>query len=789
MSVHRAAWAVGLALSLSSLHAPARTLRVEGVGDAQMKALAPILGHVDWHPERRLLRTESTPELRAALRRLRLHWQVEADTSFELRAAQAKSIGGYACYRTVEETATWAAQVVAQHPQLARVVDIGDSWQKAAGSGGYDLQVLRLTADNGLADKPVMLVVSGLHAREYAPVEVLSRFAQRLVTGYGHDPDVTWMLDHQQFHFLLQANPDGRKRAESQSGGSGSNAQRKNMDSGYCASGRLGVDLNRNFAFVWGQYGGSSGMACEDTFRGPSAASEPETQAISNYARTLFPDRRGPALTDAAPVDTAGLFLDLHSYSRLVLWPWGMLDQPAPNGPALETLGRRFAWFNGHTPQQAIDLYATDGTSDGLGYGELGVASYAFELGTQFFQNCASFERDVAVGNLAALEYGARVLRAPYQWAAGPTASAVRVVPDLALPGESVQFTGVLDDRGFNQGNGGTQPVQAIASARVYSTALPWVSGAAFTAAQAADGSFDAPVESVQINLFAPVESGRQQIYLRGADAGGALGPPAAAFLTVAPRSSLAFLSGRVSSRVDGAAIAGATVRAGDWSSATLSDGLYQRRLPAGLHDLEVSAPGFETLSSTGFLAVGDSAPQQDFALYALCTVAAQDAESGLAGWTTQVLSGAMTWGTQTVAGGNRVWTESPLGSYGNNLDTALVSPVMNLADAEQLELGFSSRCDTESGWDFGIVEMRRDAASPWLEIYRCSGDPVVRQIALGLDSFAGATAAQLRFRFTSDNISTQDGWQVDDIVLRGASATCRATQNLADPLFRDGYE
>ena len=64
----------------------------------------------------------------------------------------------------------------------------------------------------------------------------------------------------------------------------------------------------------------------------------------------------------------------------------------APNGPALQTLGRKFAYFNNYTPEQAIGLYPTDGTTDDFGYGDLGVASYTFELGTAFFQDCSTFE-------------------------------------------------------------------------------------------------------------------------------------------------------------------------------------------------------------------------------------------------------------------------------------------------------------------------------------------------------------------------------------------------------------
>lgn len=777
---------LGLVLA-SSLSA--QTIEVHGVNQEALKALAPVLGHADYRATRRLLRTEHTPELEAMLRGLGLRWSrmdVSGGTAVD------KSIGGFACYRTVAETQAWMDQLQAQYPGLVQLIDIGDSWRKTAGLGGADLQVLKLTAPGGAPGKPRMFVMAGVHAREFAPVEVLSRFAQALLEGYGVDADATWMLDHQEFHFLLQSNPDGRVRAESQSGtGSGGTAQRKNMDSGYCGSGRLGVDINRNFPFEWGAHGGSSSAACEDTFRGPVAASEPETQAITGYVRSIFPDRRGPALTDAAPADTSGLFMDLHSYSRLVLWPWGFVEQPAPNGAALETLGRRFAWFNGHTPQQSIDLYATDGTSDGPPYGELGVSSFVFEMGSQFFESCASFEQSVVPGNLAALDYAARIVRAPYRWPAGPSSTQVRVLPDLAVPGESLQLSARIDDSAISQLNNGTQPVHAIAAAHAHLDTPPWTPGVTGLALQAADGAFDSPAETAQLAMVAPAIAGRHLLYVQGSDSSGAEGPPAAAFLHVAERAQLAFFSGMVRSRATGGGLQGAVLQAGPWSSRSDASGAYARRLPAGQWTFEVSAPGHESLTLE-VAAVGGASPQQDFALHALCPRASQDAENGAQGWTTQQLSGALAWGIQSPASGgppSRVWTESPAGNYSNNLNTVLQSPPLDLSGDAQVELRFSSRCNTEAGFDHGLVEVRPDAGATWSEVFRCSGETDTRTVTVDLSTLAGRNAAQVRFRFTSDGGAVADGWWVDDILVRASGPICRAGQQGSDTLLQDGFE
>jgi hypothetical protein len=76
----------------------------------------------------------------------------------------------------------------------------------------------------------------------------------------------------------------------------------------------IGVDLNRNLDIVWGttpsipgQPAQTSCNPCSDVFVGPSAFSEPETRNVKY-------------LLDTYRIDC---FADVHSYSELVLYPWG----------------------------------------------------------------------------------------------------------------------------------------------------------------------------------------------------------------------------------------------------------------------------------------------------------------------------------------------------------------------------------------------------------------------------------------------------------------------------------
>ena len=458
------------------------------------------------------------------------------DAANAQRAAGSAEVGvnaipGYSCYETVEETFAAAQQMAASRPGLATWIDAGDSWQKSTGSGGYDMGVLKLTNAAIAGPKPKLFVTSAIHAREYVTAPVALAFARWLFDGYGTNADATWILDHHEVHLLLQTNPDGRKKAEA------GLSWRKNTNTAYCGanSNNRGADLNRNFSFSWNSTNGqgSSGNQCDLTYRGPSAASEPETRAVEAYIRSLYADQRGPGQNDPAPATTSGIHIDLHSYSQLVLWPWGTTTQPAPNGAALQTLGRRFAFFNGYFPEQSIGLYPTDGTSDGPSYGELGVAAYTFEMGTSFFQDCTSYTNTIKPANLNALIYAAKVVRAPYQLPAGPEVTSVTLGSNGVPAGTPVALTASATDTRFSTANG-SEPVQAVSQVLAYVDVPPWSPGASPVALTPADGAFDTPTETARATLATTgLANGRHTVFVQAVDASGAAGPVSATFLDI----------------------------------------------------------------------------------------------------------------------------------------------------------------------------------------------------------------------------------------------------------------
>lgn len=704
---------------------------------------------------------------------------------------QRSGIPGYPCYRTVEETFTAAEDLVAAHPDLAEWLDVGDSWEKLTPGGlpGYDMRVLHLTnrafagTPTGTTPphgKPRLLITASIHAREYTPAELATRFAEWLLAGYGSDADATWLLDEHDIYVMLHTNPDGRKHAEN------GEYWRKNTDQDYCGatSSDRGADLNRNFDYQWGCCGGSSPNQCDTTYRGPTPASEPEALAVQGLMRAIFPDQKGPAATDPVAADATGVYIDLHSAGGQVLWPWGFTYGAAPSGAALQTLGRRFAYFNGYEPDQSVGLYPTDGTTTDFAYGDLGLAGYTFELGTLFFQDCGSFENTIVPGNVPALVYAAKVARAPYLTPGGPVTTVVTLsTGSVAAPGDLVTIDARVDDDRFSTANG-TEPTQAISAAELYVDEPPWREPPPSPIAMnPADGAFDGTTEAVTVELDTTgFALGRHLLYVRGEDRSGAWGAVGAALLWLLDPATSPHIAGFVTDASNGDPVA-ATITSGPFS--TTSDrvtGAYDLMVPEGTYDLVVSADGYAIATLTGVPATGTGTTTRNVALAPFVDLLFDDVESGNLGWTAD-----SPWGITASASHSpaHAWTDSPDGNYADYADVSLTSAVLDLASVTGVSLELWNHYELEPGYDYGHVEVSTDGGGSWSAAASVNGfseDPWER-LEVALPMLDGVAAARLRFRLDTDRSQTFDGWYVDDIRLRGVDPAGFVL------LFQDGFE
>ncbi len=444
-------------------------------------------------------------------------------------------------------------------PQLTEVFDYGRSHCLVEGGcvtlggdtlPGFPLRALRVTNElvpgsstiNGTTItrgiKPIFILIANIHAREITTPEIAMRYLETLLDEYDSEADISWLVDHHEIWVIPTVNPDGHwlvELGENPDYGSLPFYQRKNAQNDGnndgepdCAIwppasfGQYGIDLNRNHSFGWGPPGSSS-EPCDLTFRGLSAASEPEVASLEDLIRALIPDQRGASLTAPAPDDTTGLLITLHSYSNLVLWPWGNLESLAPNYVGLKAIGDKFATYNGYLSCQPVYcLYLTNGSSDDWAYGELGIPAFTFELGDEFMPPYAEIDNRQWPDNAPALFYAAKIARTPYLTAHGPDSLSLVV----SGSGSPLTITATIDDRD----NGGN-----IVASGVYSVDTPpWQDNIVLTPLLPVDGVFDAAVEEVIGSLnTSNLLSGRHVLFIQGTDTAGNTGAISAEYFEV----------------------------------------------------------------------------------------------------------------------------------------------------------------------------------------------------------------------------------------------------------------
>jgi len=218
---------------------------------------------------------------------------------------------------------------------------------------GRPIYYVRIANDSVPGDKPKVLYTGMIHAREPITMQHLVFFMYYIMENYDSDPSIKYLVDNAELYLVPVVNPDGYL-FNIQTNPNGGGMWRKNRRLN--AGGSFGVDLNRNFGFMWGYDNiGSSPTPTSETFRGTAPFSEPETQAIRNLCLAL-------------PFTSA---LNYHSFSNLLLYSWGYITSTTPDDNILRRHGRILTSDNGYAyGVVSLLLYTVNGGSDDWMYGE-----------------------------------------------------------------------------------------------------------------------------------------------------------------------------------------------------------------------------------------------------------------------------------------------------------------------------------------------------------------------------------------------------------------------------------
>jgi carboxypeptidase T len=270
-------------------------------------------------------------------------------------------------YHNYAETNAAVANTLATYPNLVSRTVIGQSYE------GRDIVALKVSDNVGTdEDEPEVLFTAHQHAREHLTVEMALYLLDELTSEYGTDSHITDLVDSREIWIVPDLNPDG---GEYDIRGGDYAGWRKNRQPN-TGSSAVGTDLNRNWPYKWGCCGGSSGSPSSETYRGRSAGSSPEVQAVLDFVATRVVGGKQQITTN----------IDFHTFSELVLWPFGYtFDDTAPGmtteeAETFRTLGEQMADTNGYTAEQDSDLYITDGSIDDWLWGVERIYSFTFEM-------------------------------------------------------------------------------------------------------------------------------------------------------------------------------------------------------------------------------------------------------------------------------------------------------------------------------------------------------------------------------------------------------------------------
>lgn len=607
------------------------------------------------------------------------------------------------------------------YPHLVEIYPIGYGWGHSYAELGlseyllYDHEISAIKLSDNVSqteDEAQFYFLGTHHAREPISLEVTLEILYHMLDNYGTDPEITAIVNSSEIWFIPLMNPDGHKIVIDQTDvwwrkNIRDNNNNQQLDTAYYGNGGDGVDINRNYSYMWGN-NSASDNPFDVTYHGPAPFSEPETQALRDFleARHFL----------------AGI--SYHSYGEHVLYPYGFaqnLSGPDHQEQALlaeemaATIPKLGYGTYNHMPSYA--LYPLSGSSEDWIYGTLSAFAFTIEMATEFIPP-ASVVPQILQDQLQA----ARILltRKDYKTLTGHIIDAVSNTPLRA----KVRVDGIDEHI----------PSRADTWSRAdFGSYYRFLPEGTFTVHYSCPG-YLSQTHSVEISAteqtvldiaLQPAELINQTVWITD---------------------------------LDDNPIAGACLELQE-QAAYYSNAMGMIDIPniySGEYHLSLSHPDFATMQ---FYA--------DFSgnlrHYRLCSEAVfyEDFELTLEDWDT-----TGTWGIvpHQAPAGSAVLTDSPQGNYDSNITSfCQTATAIDLSNAEMVNLSFLTRYEFDLSADYVALMYRRSSESEvhTLDIYSGSQDWSTKSYSL---DFLAGESIYLAFVIYSDGSNTADGIYIDDI-------------------------
>ncbi|XP_006887258.1 PREDICTED: carboxypeptidase A5 [Elephantulus edwardii] len=226
-----------------------------------------------------------------------------------------RSISGfsYSSYHTLEEIYSWIDSFVTEHSNIVSKIYIGQSFENRS------IPILKFST--GGFQRPAIWIDSGIHSREWITHATSIWIAKEIVSVYGKDDVLTDTLKDMDIFIEVVTNPDGFAYTHSMN-----RLWRKNKSVRPGIS-CIGVDLNRNWKTGFGG-NGSKNNPCSETYHGPYPQSEPEVDAMVKFIQAHGKIKA---------------LISIHSYSQMLMYPYGYMLEPVPNQNELYHLAKQAA--------------------------------------------------------------------------------------------------------------------------------------------------------------------------------------------------------------------------------------------------------------------------------------------------------------------------------------------------------------------------------------------------------------------------------------------------------------
>jgi len=264
---------------------------------------------------------------------LGLRYRIEKDNIREFAANFWQSQDNTReAYHTMQDIIDLADSLAGAFPAICEKHIFGTSVD------GVELGALKITDNVSINENEAEIMFDGgIHGDEIGGPENIIRFARELCLEYGTDPTITNLIDNREIWLYYMVNPDGRDSLTRQN--------------------QLGVDLNRDFGYMWDGWGASY-----------DAFSQVESKALRDiiYIRNFV------------------VHTTYHSGTEFISHPWSYRSSQCPDYSQINQLAGLYSSTSGYANmeygQGSTGMYSINGSTKDTNYGAMGSISWSMEI-------------------------------------------------------------------------------------------------------------------------------------------------------------------------------------------------------------------------------------------------------------------------------------------------------------------------------------------------------------------------------------------------------------------------